>query len=184
MGGETGQAGDGGGVVLDFPGPTVLPLLGAIKQQGLIDRVIWASSTPPNDPSVAEALDADWNGKFLINAEFNVLDSTPYYWLALVTIIFVVFLMRRLEHSRVGRAWTAIREDEDAAAIMGVFMYGANSTMMNVMPGDALSTQIIRLLTTITISMAVLMAAAQLLRIEEYGEARDLVLGRLKRIVG
>ncbi len=52
--------------------------------------------------------------------EFNVLDSTPYYWLALVVIIFVVFLMRRLERSRVGRAWTAIREDEDAAELMGV----------------------------------------------------------------
>ena len=49
-----------------------------------------------------------------------MLDSKPYYWLALVVIIFVVFLMRRLEHSRVGRAWTAIREDEDAAELMGV----------------------------------------------------------------
>jgi branched-chain amino acid transport system substrate-binding protein len=54
-------------------------LLEAISQQGLIDSVIWASSTPPNDPSVAAALKdccgSDWNGKFLINAEFNVLDS-------------------------------------------------------------------------------------------------------------
>ena len=69
------DAGDGGGVVLDFTGPTVVPLLQAIEQQGLIDKVIWASSTPPNDPSVAEALGPAWNGKFLINAEFNVLDS-------------------------------------------------------------------------------------------------------------
>jgi branched-chain amino acid transport system substrate-binding protein len=68
-------AGDGGGVVLDFTGPTVLPLLQAIEQQGLIDQVIWASSTPPNDPSVSAALGEAWNGKFLINAEFNVLDS-------------------------------------------------------------------------------------------------------------
>ena len=68
-------AGDGGGVVLDFTGPTVLPLLQAIEQQGLIDSVIWASSTPPNDPSVAAALGPAWNDKFLINAEFNVLDS-------------------------------------------------------------------------------------------------------------
>jgi branched-chain amino acid transport system substrate-binding protein len=68
-------AGDGGGVVLDFTGPTVLPLLQAIEQQGLIDSVIWASSTPPNDPSVSAALGEAWNGKFLINAEFNVLDS-------------------------------------------------------------------------------------------------------------
>ncbi len=68
-------AGDGGGVVLDFTGPTVLPLLQAIEQQGLIDSVKWASSTPPNDPSVAAALGPAWNDKFLINAEFNVLDS-------------------------------------------------------------------------------------------------------------
>jgi branched-chain amino acid transport system substrate-binding protein len=68
-------AGDGGGVVLDFTGPAVVPLLQAIEQQGLVDKVIWASSTPPNDPSVAKALGKAWNGKFLINAEFNTLDS-------------------------------------------------------------------------------------------------------------
>jgi len=28
--------------------------------------------------------------------------------------------VRRLEHSRVGRAWLAVREDEDAASVMGV----------------------------------------------------------------
>jgi branched-chain amino acid transport system substrate-binding protein len=69
------EAGQGGGVVLDFTGPTVLPLLQAIEQQGLIDSVVWASSTPPNDPSVAKELSSGWNDKFLINAEFNVLDS-------------------------------------------------------------------------------------------------------------
>ena len=69
------ECGEGSGVVLNFTGPTVVPLLQAIDEQGLIDSVIWASSTPPNDPSVAEALSEDWNGKFLINAEFNVLDS-------------------------------------------------------------------------------------------------------------
>ncbi len=72
-------AGEGGGVVLNFTGPTVLPLLEAISQQGLVDSVIWGSSTPPNDPSVAAALadccGTDWNDKFLINAEFNLLDS-------------------------------------------------------------------------------------------------------------
>jgi len=69
------DAGEGGGVVLDFTGPAVLPLLQAIEQQGLVDKVVWASSTPPNDPSVAKELSSAWNGKFLINAEFNVLDS-------------------------------------------------------------------------------------------------------------
>ena len=69
------EAGDGGAVVLDYTGPNVEPLLQAVDQQGLIDSVIWASSTPPNDPSVAAALSDAWDGKFLINAEFNVLDS-------------------------------------------------------------------------------------------------------------
>jgi branched-chain amino acid transport system substrate-binding protein len=57
----------------------VTPLLEAIAQQGLVDEVIWASSTPPNDPSVAQALadccGSDWDGKLLINAEFDLLDS-------------------------------------------------------------------------------------------------------------
>lgn len=51
---------------------------------------------------------------------FNVLDLYRWYWLALVFLIILIFAVRRLEHSRVGRAWMAIREDEDAAAIMGV----------------------------------------------------------------
>ena len=48
--------------------------------------------------------------------------STPtqWYWLALCVLFLLIFLARRLENSRVGRAWLAIREDEDAAAVMGV----------------------------------------------------------------
>jgi branched-chain amino acid transport system permease protein len=48
------------------------------------------------------------------------LDSLPYYYLLLVIVALVVFLFSRLEDSRVGRAWTAIREDEVAAAASGV----------------------------------------------------------------
>ncbi len=51
---------------------------------------------------------------------FGVLDPKPYYWLLLAFIVAIVAVVRRLEHSRVGRAWTAIREDEDAAELMGV----------------------------------------------------------------
>jgi branched-chain amino acid transport system permease protein len=51
---------------------------------------------------------------------FNVLDVERWYWLALVILLVMVFAVHRLEHSRVGRAWMAIREDEDAAAAMGV----------------------------------------------------------------
>ena len=51
---------------------------------------------------------------------FNTIDAERWYWLALTVLLIIIFLARRLEHSRVGRAWLAIREDEDAAAVMGV----------------------------------------------------------------
>ncbi|MCZ9881343.1 branched-chain amino acid ABC transporter permease [Arthrobacter sp. B2a2-09] len=46
--------------------------------------------------------------------------GTPWYWLTLTIIIVVLLAAGNLERSRVGRAWIAIREDEDAAEIMGV----------------------------------------------------------------
>lgn len=51
---------------------------------------------------------------------FNSLDVERWYWLALVVLIILILAVRRLENSRVGRSWLAIREDEDAAAVMGV----------------------------------------------------------------
>ena len=47
-------------------------------------------------------------------------NGTPWYWLTLTVILIVLLLVGNLERSRVGRAWVAIREDEDAAEIMGV----------------------------------------------------------------
>jgi branched-chain amino acid transport system permease protein len=44
----------------------------------------------------------------------------PYYWFALAMVAFVLFVNFRLRDSRLGRAWIAIREDEVAAASMGV----------------------------------------------------------------
>jgi branched-chain amino acid transport system permease protein len=43
-----------------------------------------------------------------------------YFWSALVLLLFTVFCCIRLRDSRLGRAWIAIREDETAAAAMGV----------------------------------------------------------------
>jgi branched-chain amino acid transport system permease protein len=57
------------------------------------------------------------------NNIFGLLDVKPWYWLALTIVLIVVFLVRRLENSRVGRAWLAVREDEDAAAVMGVYPF-------------------------------------------------------------
>lgn len=52
--------------------------------------------------------------------EWKVIDQMPFYWLLLAFIAIIVVLFIRLEHSKVGRAWTAIREDEVAAASTGV----------------------------------------------------------------
>jgi branched-chain amino acid transport system permease protein len=43
-----------------------------------------------------------------------------FFWTALVLVLFTVFCSVRLRDSRLGRAWIAIREDETAAAAMGV----------------------------------------------------------------
>ena len=56
-----------------------------------------------------------------INTEFGVLSSHTYWMFLLVpAIILAVIMIRHLEDSRVGRYWTAIREDEVAASAMGV----------------------------------------------------------------
>lgn len=50
-----------------------------------------------------------------------LLDATPYWrYLLIPAILLAVIMIRHLEHSRVGRYWTAIREDEVAASAMGV----------------------------------------------------------------
>ena len=54
------------------------------------------------------------------NALGNANYGTWWYWLGLILIAVVLLLVGNLERSRVGRAWVAIREDEDAAEVMGV----------------------------------------------------------------
>ncbi|RSM80858.1 branched-chain amino acid ABC transporter permease [Amycolatopsis sp. WAC 01375] len=55
----------------------------------------------------------------LLGTEF-LLDAAPYYYLILAAIVIAIIFSVRLQKSRVGRAWAAIREDEDAAELMGV----------------------------------------------------------------
>nr|WP_244199611.1 branched-chain amino acid ABC transporter permease [Amycolatopsis thailandensis] len=55
----------------------------------------------------------------MFGVEF-LLDPAPYYYLVLAAIVIAIVFSVRLHRSRVGRAWAAIREDEDAAELMGV----------------------------------------------------------------
>jgi branched-chain amino acid transport system permease protein len=51
---------------------------------------------------------------------FGALDLRPWYWFALALVALVLFVNFRLRDSRVGRAWIALRHDEEAAACLGV----------------------------------------------------------------
>jgi len=51
---------------------------------------------------------------------FAVTNGTSWYWLTVTLIIVILLIIGNLERSRVGRAWVALREDEDVAQIMGV----------------------------------------------------------------
>jgi branched-chain amino acid transport system permease protein len=47
-----------------------------------------------------------------------------YYFLLLLLLMFVILVFTRLNDSRIGRGWVAIREDERAAEAMGVNVFG------------------------------------------------------------
>src|SRR3954470_5033900 len=57
---------------------------------------------------------------FGVGTPFNQLNLRPWYWTILGLVAVVLFVNFRLRDSRQGRAWIAIREDEVAAASMGV----------------------------------------------------------------
>lgn len=53
--------------------------------------------------------------------KMNLFQVTDYiYYIALAVTIITIFVVRRLEYSRLGRAWEAMREDDIAAESMGV----------------------------------------------------------------
>ena len=91
-----------------------------------------------NGPNGITPLDAPGFGNTLSNATNGFLPANylsccqrtmlghqlssadVFFWTALVLLLFTVFCSWRLRDSRLGRAWIAIREDEVAAAAMGV----------------------------------------------------------------
>jgi branched-chain amino acid transport system permease protein len=55
-----------------------------------------------------------------LDFEARPVEPLPYVYLALGAIVIAIFFISRLKRSRVGRSWNAIREDVDAAELMGV----------------------------------------------------------------
>ena len=57
-------------------------------------------------------------------AGFEITRFANYYLLLLVLIAFIILVFTRINDSRIGRGWVAIREDEKAAEAMGVNTFG------------------------------------------------------------
>ncbi len=80
--------------------------------------------TPIQRPTMPQAVMDGFNAIFgrLVGhpADIASLYNVMFYLLALLVILVIVVVTRRLEDSKIGRAWAAIREDETAAIAMGV----------------------------------------------------------------
>jgi branched-chain amino acid transport system permease protein len=69
-------------------------------------------------PGFGERLDSVTGGR--LPERFGQIDLEPWYFTILVLVVITVFVILRLEDSKIGRAWVAVREDEVAASAMGV----------------------------------------------------------------
>ena len=61
---------------------------------------------------------------------FGYFGSTRYiYLIALAVVILVIFIVWRMENSRIGRSWVAMREDDIACESMGIDLTKAKLTL-------------------------------------------------------
>ena len=67
-----------------------------------------------NGPRGLLRIDPPAIGSFLID------DPAGWYYMILAGVCLSAFITDRLNNSRIGRAWIAMREDQDAAAVMGI----------------------------------------------------------------
>lgn len=82
---------------------------------GEIIRIVLNNLDPvTNGPRGLLRIDPPMIGDFPVNS------PARWYYMVLAGIIISVFIADRLNNSRIGRAWIAMREDQDAAAIMGI----------------------------------------------------------------
>lgn len=85
---------------------------------------IWLTRGPLGIPGIAPvSIDFTWLASLLgVDSRWRYAfrGEVPYYYLGILMVLLIYLGMRRLEDSRLGRAWLAIREDPMAAASCGV----------------------------------------------------------------
>ncbi len=96
---------------------------------GEIIRIFLTNLNAPvnitNGPQGVNLIDPISLGGFSFSQSHTLFGITVpgvynYYYLFLALTLFIVFVSLRLQNSRIGRAWVAIREDEVAAEAMGI----------------------------------------------------------------
>ena len=78
-----------------------------------------------NGPQGVNLIDPLSIGAFSLNQSsmlfgIKISGLAQYYYLFLALTLLIIFISIRLQKSRIGRAWVAIREDEIAAGAMGI----------------------------------------------------------------
>jgi branched-chain amino acid transport system permease protein len=107
------------GVLLGFP---TLRLRGdylAIVTLGFgeIVRIVALNSTWTGGTNGVEGIP---NPPKVLGLSFDLMHPVNFFWLVLVLICLCIWMIRRFAVRRPGRAWEAIRQDEDVAMLMGV----------------------------------------------------------------
>jgi branched-chain amino acid transport system permease protein len=74
------------------------------------ETLAWFSNGPRGIPSIGQPT--------LFGRPFS--SDRDFMYMIIVAVVLVIFLTIRLQNSRVGRAWIAIREDETVARAMGI----------------------------------------------------------------
>jgi len=96
---------------------------------GEIVRIFMNNLSEPinitNGPKGISTIDSIKLGRFDFGNDTRIGDfvmsgTIKYYFFLLVVMLIVIVINRRLQNSRIGRAWEAIREDEMAARAMGI----------------------------------------------------------------
>ena len=90
-------------------------IIGQIAFNGQEIHVFGGTLTAgPNGITPVDRIDLPLAGRF------GALDLRPWYWFALALTALMLVVNFRLRGSRFGRAWLALREDEEAAATVGI----------------------------------------------------------------
>ena len=83
----------------------------------VLTNEIWLTRGPLGLPGIAPpSIDLSWLG----GPVWEFTGELAYYYLAMAMVLMTIFVMWRLQDSRLGRAWFAIRDDEVAAVSCGI----------------------------------------------------------------